>query len=292
MELSRIRLSKIKAFGELVMFSHTIFSLPFAVISMLWAADGLPPVRVLFWIFVALIGARNGANAINRLVDKEIDQKNPRTADRHLPKGIVKDYEVILLIFLCLGVMTLAAFMLNPLCVKLLPLALIGFAIYSYTKRFTWTCHIILGIVCGGAPVGAWMAVTGQIGWPSIILGAVVTCWVAGFDIIYATQDINFDRNHGLHSIPARFGVKKSLYISALFHKVTVALLIYLYYLMDLGWFYLIGVGLIATLLLVEHKMVSPSNLKTMKIASYSINQVVSITMLVFSLLDFWILNR
>ncbi len=287
--ISKIR--RIKGYGELVMFSHTIFSMPFAIISMLWAAGGLPSSRILFWIFVALIGGRNGANAINRLVDKEIDSKNPRTKDRHLPKGTVKEYEVVFIIVVCLGLMTLAAYMLNPLSLKLLPLALLGFCIYSYTKRYTWACHIILGVICGGAPVGAWVAVTGEIGWPSIVIGAIVTCWVAGFDIIYATQDISFDRENGLYSIPAKFGLKSSLYISALFHVITVFMLVYLYFLMNLGWLYLVGVAIIAALLLLEHKMVSPTNLKSMKIASYSINQVVSITMLVFTLLDSWILH-
>lgn len=281
------KIKRVKTYGELVMFSHTIFSLPFAIIAMLWAAHGLPSTEVLFWSFIALMAGRNGANAVNRLVDKEIDGKNPRTKNRHLPKGLVKDHEVIFIILLCLALMTLAAYRLNPLCLKLLPLALLGFGIYSYTKRYTWACHIILGMVCGGAPVGAWMAVTGEIGWPSIVLGAIVTCWVGGFDIVYATQDIDFDRNYGLYSIPARFGLKYSLYIAAVLHTITVLLLVYLYFLMNLGWIYLMGVTIVSFLLFLEHSMVSPSSLKTMKIASYSINQVISMTMLLFTVLDF-----
>ena len=281
--------SKVKTYGELVMFSHTLFSLPFAIIAMLWAAQGLPSGKVIFWMLVALIGARNGANALNRLVDRRIDARNPRTANRHLPKGSVKVYEVVGLTILCFSSMVLAAYRLNPLCVKLLPLALIAFGVYSYTKRFTWACHVVLGIACGGAPVGAWMAVTGEIGWPSIVLGAVVTLWVAGFDIIYATQDVEFDRSQRLFSIPARFGIKNSLYIAAFFHGTVIALLMYLYYLMNMGSLYLIGVTIAGVLLFVEHMMVSPKNLKTMKIASYNINQILSVVLCIFVALDIFI---
>ncbi|KXG77871.1 UbiA-like polyprenyltransferase [Thermotalea metallivorans] len=284
--------SRVRTYGELVMFSHTLFSLPFALISMLWAAQGLPPGRIIFWILVALTGARNGANGLNRLIDREIDAKNPRTAHRHLPKGLVKEWEVILLIFFCFALMVLAAFMLNPLCVKLLPLPIFIFIIYSYTKRFTWACHLILGIACGGAPVGAWMAVTGAIGWPSIVLGAMVTLWVAGFDIIYATQDVDFDRSHGLFSIPAKFGIQNGLYISAFFHAGAVSLLMYLHFLMETGWFYLTGIAITAVLLFLEHIIVSPKNLRTMRIASYNINQVVGVVMLIFTALDMFIKIR
>ncbi|MFT9494433.1 UbiA-like polyprenyltransferase [Anaerosolibacter sp.] len=281
--------SKVKTYGELVMFSHTLFSLPFAIIAMLWAAQGLPSGKVIFWMLVALIGARNGANALNRLVDRRIDARNPRTANRHLPMGSVKVYEVVGLVILCFSLMVLAAFMLNPLCVKLLPLALVAFGVYSYTKRFTWACHVVLGIACGGAPVGAWMAATGEVGWPSIVLGAVVTLWVAGFDIIYATQDVDFDRSQSLFSIPAQFGIKNSLYIAAFFHGTVIALLMYLYYLMNMGSLYLIGVSIAGVLLFVEHMMVSPKNLKTMKIASYNINQILSVVLCIFVALDIFI---
>ncbi|MDI6601175.1 MAG: UbiA-like polyprenyltransferase [Thermoanaerobacteraceae bacterium] len=282
--------NRIKQYGELVMFSHTLFSLPFGLISMFWAADGLPSARIVFWILVALVGARNGANALNRLVDKNIDAANPRTATRHLPSGIIKDYEVIGIVVLCFALMTLAAYELNPLCLELLPLALIIFIIYSYTKRFTWLCHIVLGIACGGAPVGAWMAVRGEIGWPSLVLGAVVTLWIAGFDIIYGTQDVEFDRSHGIHSIPARFGVENALRISTGFHLLALALLVYLYFLMDMGWLYLIGLALVAYLLYLEHSIVSPANLKNVRIASYDINEVVSVVLLIFTTADIFLL--
>ena len=272
------------------MFSHTLFSLPFALIGMIWAAQGLPPAVTILWILIALIGARNGANALNRIVDKDFDKKNPRTANRHMPKGEVKNYEAWGIVLLCFSIFILAAFMLNPLCFRLSPVALFLFIIYSYTKRFTWLCHIVLGITCGGAPVGAWLAVTGELALAPIILGAVVTLWIAGFDIIYATQDIDFDRKVGLFSIPAKFGLKGSLYISSLFHFVMIILLISLYFIMQIGWLYLFGIFISSILLALEHYIVSPSNEKTMKIASYNINKVVSVLIFIFTMLDFVIL--
>ncbi len=283
-------LKKLKSYGELVMFSHTLFSLPFALIAMIWAAEGLPSAATIFWILIALMGARNGANALNRIVDKDIDKKNLRTANRHLPKGIVKDYEAFGIVLLCFTVFIFAAYKLNTLCFILSPVALFLFVLYSYTKRFTWMCHLVLGITCGGAPVGAWLAVTGKFALVPIVLGAVVTLWIAGFDIIYATQDIEFDRKTGLFSIPARFGLKGALYISSLFHFIMILLLISLYFIMHLGWIYLLGVVISSILITIEHYIVSPSNEKKMKIASYNINQIVSVLILIFTMLDFFIL--
>lgn len=280
---------RLRKYGELVMFSHTLFSLPFGLAAMFWAAGGLPPLRTFFWILVALVGARNGANALNRIIDRGIDAKNPRTAGRHLPKGTVKLKEAVFVAFVCFAMMVVAAFMLNPLCVILLPFAIFLFFIYSFTKRFTWACHIMLGMACGGAPVGAWIAVTGWIGWPALVLGAVVTLWVAGFDIIYATQDVDFDRDEDLHSIPAAFGIKPALVISALFHLGAVLLLVYLYFLMRMGFLYLAGLGLIALLLAAEHALVRPSHPKNVTIASYGINQIVSVVFLASTLLDIFV---
>lgn len=282
-------LKRLKTYGELVMFSHTLFSLPFALIGMLWAAGGLPSREIIFWILIALVGARNGANALNRLIDKDIDKKNPRTAKRHMPKGDVKDYEALGIVIFCFSIFIFAAYKLNPLCLKLTPVALFLFIIYSYTKRFTWACHIVLGIACAGAPVGAWLAVTGEFALSPFILGAVVALWVAGFDIIYGTQDIKFDRDNGLFSIPARFGLSGALFIARVFHFTMVILLTALYFLMDMGFAYLIGIGISAVLLSVEHYIVSPGNEKKMKIASYNINQTISPIILLFTILDMFI---
>jgi 4-hydroxybenzoate polyprenyltransferase len=280
-------LKKLKTYGELVMFSHTLFSLPFGLIAMFWAADkGLPSFEVFLWIFLALFGARNGANALNRIVDRKIDAKNPRTAGRHMPLGLVKDYEAMLIVAICFTVLAISAYMLNPLCLKLLPFALVIFGLYSFTKRFTWACHIILGVACGGAPVGAWIAVKGEIGWPSIVLGAIVTLWVAGFDIIYATQDVDFDRSQGLYSIPSFFGIGKALLISSAFHFAVIAMLGYLYFYMNMGYVYLVGVLIISVLIIMEHLMVRPNNLRNVKVASFSVNQIVSVLLLIFTSLD------
>jgi 4-hydroxybenzoate polyprenyltransferase len=279
-------LSRIRTYGELVMFSHTLFSIPFGLIVMLLAAEGFPSFRLTLWIFIALISARTAANALNRLVDKDIDAINPRTAGRHMPQGLVNTKEVLLLILVCFALLTLSAFMINPLCVVLLPVPIFLFIVYSFTKRFTWACHIILGAACACAPVGAWIAVTGNISWVSLIFGAIVTLWVSGFDIIYGAQDIDFDREENLHSIPSAFGVRNALIISALFHVAAVLLLVYAGTLARLGWIYFSGVCIAAVLLLYEHAIVSPTNLKNVTIASYSVNQVVSTVLLVFSSAD------
>lgn len=280
-------IDRIKTYGELVMFSHTLFSLPFALIAMIWAANGLPDGWTIFWILIALIAGRNGANALNRWVDKDIDKKNPRTAGRHLPQNKVKDIEVLGLTAICYFVFVFAAYQLNTLCFALSPVALFLFMIYSYTKRFTWACHLILGITCAGAPVGAWLAVTGRFHIVPMVLGAVVLLWVAGFDIIYGTQDISFDRENGLFSIPAKFGYKGALYIARIFHFIMMLLLLGLYFYRGMGVFYLVGWGISFVLLCIEHYIVDPSNRLKMNIASYNINKIVSMSIFIFTMLDF-----
>lgn len=265
------------------MFAHTLFSIPFGIIAMLMAADGFPSLWLTAWIFVALISARTAANALNRLVDKDIDAKNPRTASRHMPQGVVKTGEAVILVAICLVILIISAFMISPICVGLLPIPLFLFFIYSFTKRFTWWCHIILGAACACAPLGAWVAVTGEISATPVVLGAAVMLWVAGFDIIYGAQDVEFDRENDLHSIPAAFGVRNALIISAVFHLLAVALLVYVGILVGLGLIYYIGVGMITALLVYEHAIVSPTNLKNVTIASYSINQIVSTIFLLLS---------
>lgn len=280
-------IEKIHDYGILVMFSHTIFSLSFALISMLLASNGLPSPYKIFWILLAFMGARTGANAINRVIDAEIDAKNPRTATRQLPQGLMKKKEVILFVVGCFLVMVISAAMLNPLCLILSPIALFLMVIYSYTKRFTWACHLVLGITSAAAPVGAWLAITGKISWLPLFMGAANTLWVAGFDIIYGAQDYDFDTANGIHSIPARFGVKNALHISTLFHGVTLGLLVIVGILSSqLGIIYYIGLAIISILFIAEHKMVSPHNLTNVKIASYGINQIISITFLICGVID------
>ncbi len=282
-----IIVERIKTYGQLVMFSHTLFSLPFALIAMIWAADGLPEGRIILWIMVALVSGRNGANALNRWVDKSYDKMNPRTAQRHMPQNKVKDSEVLGLTAICYIVFVFAAYQINTLCFALSPIALALFTLYSYTKRFTWACHLVLGFTCAGAPVGAWLAVTGRFDIVPLALGAVVLLWVAGFDIIYGTQDIDFDREHKLFSIPARFGLKGALYIARGFHLLMLMVLLGLYFYRGMSVLYLIGLCISLVLLTIEHYMVDPANRSKMNIASYHLNQIVSMSILIFTLLDF-----
>jgi len=286
--LSKLR-HKLTTYGELVMFSNTLFSLPFALIAMLLAADGLPEGRVLFWILIALFAGRNGANALNRYVDAKYDALNPRTQSRHIPSGKVKRNEALYITFICYVLFVIAAANLNDLCLWLSPVALILFTLYSYTKRFTWLCHIVLGITCAGAPVGAWLAVTGSFSLVPLILGAIVTLWVAGFDIIYGTQDIEFDRLEGLFSIPARFGYRGALWIARVFHFIMWLLLLSLVFLTTLNTIYLIGVSISGILLIVEHYLVDPKHVFKMNVASYHINQVISVSLLLVTTLDIFI---
>lgn len=278
---------KINDYGILVMFSHTIFSLSFALISMLLAGQGKLDFRVIFWILVAFMGARTGANALNRVIDAEIDAKNPRTATRQLPQGLMNKKEVLVFVFICFAIMVFAAWKLNTICLILSPIALFLMIIYSYTKRFTWMCHIVLGITSAAAPVGAWLAVTGKVSLIAIAMGAANTLWVAGFDIIYGAQDYDFDTKNGIHSIPAKFGVKNALLISRAFHVLALMFLIIVGILStELGVIYYVGLIIISGLFILQHKLVSPENLKNVKIASYNINQVISIVFLICGVID------
>ncbi len=271
------------------MFRHTLFSLPFAFMGAFMAAGGWPPFKNLFWILVAMAGARNAANALNRLIDWKIDAKNPRTASRHLPRGEVKPGEILLLSIVGLVLLVVSAFQLNQLCVKLLPLAIFILVGYSYTKRFTWACHLVLGLAVGLAPFGAWIAVTGELALTPFILTMVVTLWVAGFDIIYATQDVDFDRKERVHAVPARFGISAALNIAKSFHLVTIVLLTLLPLFFPLGIIYYLGVFTAAGLLLYEHKIVSPDNLARVKLASYHINELIGIIVFFFTIADLFL---
>lgn len=283
-------INKLKEYGKLVMFSHTIFSLSFALVSMVIAAKGLPEISTLIWILVCFMGARTGANAINRVIDAEIDARNPRTAGRQLPKGEMKKTEVIIFTAVCFLVMLFGAYKLNWICLLLSPIALFLMIIYSYCKRFTYLCHLVLGVTCACAPVGAWLAITGELSLVPLFMGAANTLWVAGFDIIYGSQDYDFDRENGLHSIAAKFGVAGALLIAKLFHIVTLLCLLVIGILVpQFGIIYYLGLFLIAGLFIAEYKIVSPTNLTNVNIASYSINQIVSIVLLIFGLADAFI---
>ncbi len=286
MEFSAIK-NKILDYGTLVMFSHTIFSLSFALISMLMASNNSLNLSTIVWILIAFLSARTGANALNRVIDAEIDAKNPRTATRQLPQGLMNKKEVLIFVLICFVIMVFAAYKLNTICLILSPIALFLMTIYSYTKRFTWACHLVLGITSAAAPVGAWLAVTGKISLLPLVMGAANTLWVAGFDIIYGAQDYEFDTKNGIHSIPARFGVKNALLISRAFHVIALSCLFLVGVLSkELGIIYYIGLSIIAVLFVIQHKLVSPDNLKNVKVASYNVNQVISIVFLIAGVID------
>jgi 4-hydroxybenzoate polyprenyltransferase len=275
---------------ELIKFSHTVFALPFAFMGAILAARGVPAPATLFWIVLAMVGARSGAMAINRLADQEIDAKNPRTRDRALPKGLVRRGEVILLMIGSFALFLFAAARLNPLCLKLAPVAMAVLILYSYTKRFTFFSHLILGLTLALAPLGAWIAVTGEVAATPVVLGLAVLCWVAGFDILYAMADIDFDRGAGLYSIPARFGAAGGMVISRVLHALTLLLLLLLFFLSDLRSFYLTGVLLASGLLVYEHLLLIRYGLSRLDAAFFTTNGLLSITLFCFTLLDILLL--
>ncbi len=290
----RYGMLKLKTYGELVMFSHSLFALPFGLMGMLLAANGLPSLRILFWILVSLIGARNAANAINRLIDARYDAANPRTAHRHLPRGLVGAGEVLGLSVTGFALLFLGAWQLNPLCLELAPLAVFILVFYSYTKRFTWASHLVLGFACGLAPTASWLAVTGSFALPPILLSAAVMCWVAGFDIIYATQDVEFDRQAGLQAIPARFGIGNALTISKGLHLAVILLLLSVPRFLapphaTLGFFYYLGLLLMAALLFWEHLLVKPDDLHKVTVSAYYVNQVIGVALMLFTAIDIFI---
>ncbi|GHV05802.1 4-hydroxybenzoate octaprenyltransferase [Clostridia bacterium] len=275
--------SKVYSYGNLTMFSHTVFLAPFGLIGMMWANGGvLPSWYTLALIVAALVFAQNGTSASNRIIDRHIDNRNPRTVTRPLQTGAVSLRGAWIVSLVCLVALTFCAWQLNTLCLALLPLALLFFIGYSYTKRFTWLCHFVLGVACGGAPVGAWAAVTGGLTLTPFVLGAAVTFWVAGFDIIYATQDIDFDRANKLHSVPARFGKNHALAISACSHAASVGLLCVLA--LTRGWWFAVGVACVGGLLFLERVMTLTN--RRVNFIAYNMNAIVSLTFMFFGLLD------
>lgn len=278
--------SKFATILEMIKFEHTIFALPFALTSAIIAANGFPAFRQIGLILLAMVGARSAAMAFNRIVDIRYDRLNPRTANRALPKGILGFAEVWAFTIVSSSILVFAAWMLNSLAFALSPVALIVILGYSYTKRFTSLSHLFLGLALGIAPVGAWIAITGRIGFPSMILSAAVIFWTAGFDIIYALQDIDFDKKLGLFSLPKVLGAGKALVVSRVFHAFTVILLVLFGIILHLGAVYFIGVILVTTLLAYEQSLVKIDDLSKVNMAFFNMNGMVSIGFFVFSTLD------
>ncbi|MBI5057238.1 MAG: UbiA family prenyltransferase [Nitrospirae bacterium] len=278
---------KIADYLRLIKFSHSIFALPFAFTSAIIAAGGLPSLDQIFWITVAMVSGRTGAMGMNRIVDKNIDALNPRTRNRELPRGVIKTWEAFIFTAIAFALLLLSAYKLNPLCFKISPLFLLVLFSYSYTKRFTWLCHIVLGIALSLAPLGAWIAVKGTFDTEILPLCFAVMFWVAGFDALYGLQDIDFDKTHGIYSIPSIFGVNASLWTARVFHIITIGLLLSLIPIFKLNGFYLFGVLLATGLLLYEHSLVKPHDLSKLNIAFFNMNGYISVTVFVSTLFNY-----
>lgn len=274
---------------KLVKFEHTIFALPFAYAAMLLAVATTSETltfSLVFWITLAMVGARTLAMALNRLIDAGIDARNPRTATREIPAGVISRSTVIGVCVISLALLVLATTQLQPITQVLWPIPVALFVLYPYTKRFTWLCHVVLGISIGLAPVGAWLATTGSLTWTPILMGLANATWIAGFDIIYATGDAEFDRAEGLNSMPARFGIAGGLRITRLLHVITVICLAGIWQPADLGAIYVATVVLVAGLLIWENSLVSAEDLSKVNAAFFTINGVVSMAYFVGVALD------
>jgi len=277
---------KIKIIFTDIKIQHTVFALPFAVISAFLAAEGLPEWRTSLWILVAMFCARNGAMAFNRIVDAKLDKLNLRTSERALPSGKV-DVETYWIFFTVFSIIFIfAAFMLNRLAFFLSPVALGIVFGYSFAKRFTSLSHLWLGIAISIAPVGAWVAVREEISLESMVLGAAVVFWIVGFDIIYSCMDMESDRQNSLHSIPQKYGIVGALRLAFLAHCIMLVFLVALLYLPILGWLYLTGVLLVAGLLFYEHFLVRPNDLSHVNIAFFNVNGVISVLLMALVIVD------
>lgn len=277
---------RIGTLAALVKFEHTIFALPFAFTGALLGARGWPSGWEVLWITLAMVGARTAAMAFNRLIDQHIDALNPRTRNRHLPQGLVPPWQVALLGMVALALLITAALALNPLCVLFLPLVVPVLIFYPYTKRFTPLCHFALGAAQFFAPFGGWIAVTGRVEPGAVLLGLAAGLWVAGFDVIYATQDGGFDREHGIHSLVVWLGTSRALRVARGIHGVVVLLLAALIPTAGLGVYFGVGVAVVAALLHYEHTLVRPGDLSRLDTAFFNINALVSVVLLLFTLIE------
>jgi 4-hydroxybenzoate polyprenyltransferase len=265
---------------DMIKFEHTLFALPFAFIGALLARKGLPTGSQITWIVIAMVGARSAAMAFNRIVDVRYDRANPRTAGRALVSGTLSIQFAVAFTVVMSGLFVFAAWKLNALCFYLSFPTLAILLLYSYTKRFTSLSHVVLGFAIGCAPLAAWLAIRGEFAWPPMLLSAAVMFWVAGFDLIYALQDIEFDRKARLFSLPSKLGVAPALRISTLFHGVTVILLVATAMISGLGWIAYAGITIVAAILYWEHRLVTPNDLSRINVAFFNLNGYVSILLL------------
>jgi 4-hydroxybenzoate polyprenyltransferase len=289
-------LKKAKIFMEMIKIEHTLFALPFAfmgaILGSVLVSGHLPGWGQIGWIIMAMFGARSAAMGLNRVIDKVFDGRNPRTAARAIPAGLISSKEAIIFIVISFTLLFWATANLSALSMKLLPIAVFFLVIYSYTKRFTWACHLVLGMTIALAPLGGWVAVTNDVSLAAIIFYIAIAFWVAGFDIIYACQDYEVDKKEGLYSIPSRFGVAGALKIARWFHVITAVGLLALFFLMNLSWIYLIGIIVANALLFYEHRLVTPLNLSKLNMAFFNLNAVLSIAVFVFTFIDLVVLGK
>jgi len=267
---------------EMIKWEHSIFALPFALCGAMLAAGGFPTAHQLIWIVVAMVAARSAAMAFNRLADAAIDASNPRTRTRALPAGQLTPSFVTTFVVVSSAVFIVAASQLNRLSLWLSPVALAVLLLYSYTKRFTRWSHLVLGFALGIAPAAAWIAVRGSLDLRILLLTAAVTFWVAGFDVLYACQDFDFDRQTGLHSIPRHLGIRRALWVARGFHLIMLALLVALLWSFGLGKFAILGVAIVAALLAYEHSLVSSDDLSRLNAAFFTMNGVISVLFFLF----------
>ena len=280
---------KIRLLLDSIRFEHTVFALPFAYLGMILASDGLPTPAQLLWITVAMASARTLAMSANRIIDRRLDAQNPRTAARPLPAGLIRLWEMTAMSVVSLGVFLLAAAMLNTLALALAPVAAVVVVGYSYTKRFTWTSHFVLGWADGIAPAGGWIAVTGSLTWEPVLMAFAVATWIGGFDILYACQDRDFDLQRGLHSIPQKFGIPAALMWAKGMHFLTAASLLAIGPWMGLGFPYYIGWALAAGLLVYEHRLVSPTDLSRLNMAFFNINGYIAVIIFGFTFASIYV---
>ena len=273
-------------FARLVKIEHTVFALPFAYVGAFLAVDAVPGAAELLWITLAMVGARSLAMALNRLIDAEIDARNPRTAGRELPAGRLSRTQVLAFCAASLAVFLVAVWQLDPLVRWLWPVPVVGFVVYPHLKRVTWLAHLWLGAVLGLAPVGAWVALTGELPWQAWALGGAVAAWVAGFDLLYALLDLDVDRREGLHSWATRWGERGTFAAARALHVLTAALLAAAGTGLDVGFLYWLGAGVVAALLVYEHSIVGPGDLRRLDAAFFTVNGVISVLFGLFVLVD------
>src|ERR671917_691775 len=277
--------NKLLVLLEMIKWEHTVFALPFAYAGML-AAPVPFSFSNLFWVTVAMVGARTAAMTLNRIIDARMDARNPRTADRAIPKGLVDLREAWIFTLVSIGLLVLATLFLEPITRYLWPLVVLGFVVYPYTKRFTWLCHLALGAANGLAPGAAWVAVTGEISWTPVFIWAGAALWVAGFDVIYALLDRDFDLENRINSLPARFGIGPSLVVSRVWHALSVTFLVAFGAAAGLGVVYYLGIVVVAWLLFYEQSLVRVDDLSKLNMAFFTMNGVISAIFFLFVLLD------